>query len=183
MQGFLRPDFWQASMHTLLTSSVQASPALLSVPAVLPAAMGGLSPLHRTTGLGCPDCGSTCSLPRARVHPCGPSLPFRTLLGRRSQADAFFSNLLGYMEIFLIALIVQFFCQFLLVFHENCSTCRCIFDVFVEGGELHILLLCHLDLFTQNTVMKTFQLRIYNGEVIVSSINGVGKTGQSHAKE
>ena len=32
-----------------------------------------------------------------------------------------------------------------LVFCENCSTCRCILDVFVEGGELHVLL-HHLDL-------------------------------------
>lgn len=31
------------------------------------------------------------------------------------------------------------------VFCENCSTCRCIFDVFVGGSELHILLLCHLN--------------------------------------
>ena len=34
---------------------------------------------------------------------------------------------------------------FQLVFCENCSTCRCIFDVFVGVGELHILLFCHLD--------------------------------------
>ena len=31
------------------------------------------------------------------------------------------------------------------VFCENCPTCRCIFDVFVGGGELHVLLFCHLD--------------------------------------
>ena len=36
--------------------------------------------------------------------------------------------------------------SFYLVFHTSCTTCRCIFDVFVRGGELHILLLCHLDL-------------------------------------
>ena len=35
--------------------------------------------------------------------------------------------------------------SFQLVFSENCSTCRCTFDVFVEGGEFHILLLHHLD--------------------------------------
>ena len=32
------------------------------------------------------------------------------------------------------------------VFSEKCSTWRCIFDVFVERGELCILLLHHLDL-------------------------------------
>ena len=34
--------------------------------------------------------------------------------------------------------------SFQLVFCEQCSTWRCIFDVFVRKGELHILLLCHL---------------------------------------
>ena len=34
---------------------------------------------------------------------------------------------------------------FQLVFHEDCSTCRYIFDVFVRGDKLHILLLCHLE--------------------------------------
>ena len=29
----------------------------------------------------------------------------------------------------------------------------------------------------------TKEVRIYNGEKIVSAINGVGKTGQLHAKE
>ena len=29
-------------------------------------------------------------------------------------------------------------------FCESCSTCRYIFNLFVEGGELHVLLLCHL---------------------------------------
>ena len=33
--------------------------------------------------------------------------------------------------------------SFQLVFYKNCSTCRCIFDVFVGGVELYILLLCH----------------------------------------
>ena len=28
---------------------------------------------------------------------------------------------------------------------ENCSICRCILDVLVRGGKLHILLFCHLD--------------------------------------
>ena len=31
------------------------------------------------------------------------------------------------------------------VFWENCSTCKCIFDVFVGGGELPIFLFHHLD--------------------------------------
>ena len=35
--------------------------------------------------------------------------------------------------------------SFHLVFCENCSPCRCIIDVFVGVGELHIFLFCHLD--------------------------------------
>ena len=34
-----------------------------------------------------------------------------------------------------------------LVFSENFSTCRCIFEVFMEVGESYVLLLQHLDLF------------------------------------
>lgn len=41
----------------------------------------GLSPSCRTPGLGGPVCGLTHLLPRARIHPCGPSLPFRFLPG------------------------------------------------------------------------------------------------------
>ena len=75
-------------------------------------------------------------------------------------------------------------CQFLLPFHKNCSTYKCIFNVFVEGGEFYILLFCHRDPFAPNTVLnEEFQLRIHNKEGIISSMNGVGKTGQSHAEE
>lgn len=35
--------------------------------------------------------------------------------------------------------------SFQLVFNENCSTCRCISDLFMEGGELHIFSLQHHD--------------------------------------
>ena len=42
--------------------------------------------------------------------------------------------------------------SFQLVFCENCSTCRCIFDVFVGEGELRVLLLCHLDLPWQESL-------------------------------
>lgn len=48
------------------------------------------------------------------------------------------------MEIFLTTIVVWEFFQFIVVVHESCSTCRCIFDVFVERGELYILLLHHL---------------------------------------
>ena len=40
------------------------------------------------------------------------------------------------------------------VFSENSSTCRCIFDMFVRGDDLSILLGCHHDLHS----IKTFSL-------------------------
>ena len=52
--------------------------------------------------------------------------------------------------------------SFWLVFSENCSTCRCIFDVFTEGDELHTLLLCHRGL---NSGKYTFL--IYKVKVII----------------
>lgn len=36
--------------------------------------------------------------------------------------------------------------SFQLVFHENCSIYRCLFDVFVWVDEFHVLLLYHLTL-------------------------------------
>ena len=49
--------------------------------------------------------------------------------------------------IFLAALVVffQLSASFQLVFCENCSTYRYIFDMFMVGGELHVYLLRHLD--------------------------------------
>ena len=54
--------------------------------------------------------------------------------------------LLNSVWIFLAALVVQeSFCSLQLVFSENCSAFRCIFDVFVGVGEFHVHLLHHLD--------------------------------------
>lgn len=49
--------------------------------------------------------------------------------------------------IFLIALVV-YESFFQLVFSDNCSTCRCSFDVSSGGDEFRILLHCHLDLLS-----------------------------------
>ena len=48
---------------------------------------------------------------------------------------------------FTAIVIEESFATLQFVFSENCSTWRCIFDVFIGEGELNILLLCHLDLF------------------------------------
>lgn len=46
---------------------------------------------------------------------------------------------------FLAFQMSEVFCQCSVIFHVNRSTHRCILNVFVGGGELHILLLCHFD--------------------------------------
>ena len=81
-----------------------------------------------------------------------------TSLGQVPIQMLFFPSLRMYVS----AWVVQEFSSFWLVFSENCSTCRCIFDVFTEGDELHTLLLCHLGL---NSGKYTFL--IYKVKVII----------------
>ena len=64
----------------------------------------------------------------------------------RSRTIAFLSSLPDYVYIFPTALVVWgrvggSCCQFPVSFQWELFTCRCIFDVFVVRGELHILLL------------------------------------------
>lgn len=56
--------------------------------------------------------------------------------------------LFSYVVIFLIALVYEIFASIHYVFYNKYTTCRCIFDVFAVGGELCVLLFCHLDLCT-----------------------------------
>ena len=56
----------------------------------------------------------------------------------------FLPFLSDYMWLFLTALVIKE--SFSPVSSANCSTYRCIFVVFVEGGEFHDFLLCHFDL-------------------------------------
>ena len=41
------------------------------------------------------------------------------------------------------------------VSNENFSKCRCVFDVFIGGGELQFLLIFHLDLFNTLNFIPT----------------------------
>ena len=64
----------------------------------------------------------------------------------------------GYVEIFLAALLYRrSSATFQLVFCKNCSTCGCIFDVFVGGGELRIFIVCHLD----SLLLKSYLLNSF----------------------
>lgn len=111
-----------------------------------PSRQGGISPLPRTSGLGCSDCKSTCLLSRARVHLCGPSPAYSYLSG----AEILTWSLLisvppSYKEIFQLWYYRSSSPHFQLDLHDNCFTCSCMLEVFVERGELHVLLFHHLD--------------------------------------
>lgn len=119
-----------AHTHSLRVD-ISSPPVCLSR---FPIRQKGLSPPHRTPGLGWPDRGSPSSLPRVRVCLCTSSVPCRSLSGAKSQPHAFFfhpTHLHGDLS-----------CSFggtgvlpvSLVFHENCSTCKCAFEVFFRGG-------------------------------------------------
>ena len=94
------------------SAAVQASPALLSDPADFSAVKGAA---------------------RVRVHPWGPSLPHRYPPRPTSSIlMIFFPSYYGYMEVFLAAWVYRrSLARFQLVFFENCSTHRCIFDLYV----------------------------------------------------
>lgn len=81
------------------------------------------------------------SLPRVIVN----------LLIDLSQGDTSWHDVFVFLSYLVIwRSFLQLWCNrgssasFKLVFHKNFSTCRCIFDVFVGRGELHILLFCEL---------------------------------------
>lgn len=65
-----------------------------------PRKQGGLSPLHWTLELVCPDCGSTCLLSRARSSHANRLFSNHSQ-GCRFQPDTFISILPSHMKIFL----------------------------------------------------------------------------------
>ena len=116
----------------------------LRVPAT---SQGGLSPLHRTSELQHSLWDLNCSLPRFDVLPC--SLPFflSSLSGAQVPHGLLFPS---FNPITCGSFLQPWFyrspsASFQLVFSENYSSCRFIFDVFVGRGELYVLLFCHLD--------------------------------------
>ena len=60
----------------------------------------------------------------------------------------------GYAEIFVVLSAAQSPLLVFSMYSENCSNCRCILDVFVGRGELHVLLLCHLDSSPRSTILN-----------------------------
>ena len=90
---------------------------------------------------GGPTCSLKCSLPRVNLYPYNhnfPPSPLPEVLGGPGPIT-FLLSLSDYVSVFHTALIIyESFCWFS-VFNENHFICRCIFDVFMVGGELHIL--------------------------------------------
>ena len=140
VQGSLHPDCQEGNMHVLLMNRIWVSSAILFVS------------VDFTAGKrACLLCaGSQDWVSQIVSWPTTPQSdsqpPYRSLQGDTSWHDAF--TFLSYLVIWRSFL--QLWCYrssagLQLVFHKNCSTCRCIFDVFVGRGELHILLFCGLD--------------------------------------
>ena len=78
-----------------------------------------------------------------RGHTCGPFVFHSSLLGAQVPSWCFFFFVLPiYVGQFLQLLLLR---DLLPVFNEK-NICKCTFVLFVEGGELHVLLLCHPDL-------------------------------------
>ena len=139
-------------MCMLLISRVQASyspPVHIISP---PTSQGYSSSLCQTLGPGFPILGSNYSLPREDPYLSNP-FPLNPFPGHMYLPDNF--SFLPTQFHFLYPYLYRSCSTSLqLVFSENSSTCKCIFDVFVGGGEFYILLLCRLDLSKNRKIFK-----------------------------
>lgn len=152
----------EASTNAVFMHQVQAShwsPVSAKSP---PTSQG-----HSSACLCCvrPENWSTQCIPQI-THPQGWShfcLSFPPGLHRSwpdhfSSLSTWFCSGLSY-SIANLQLVFSLFANLQLVFSENCSTGRCIFDVFVGGDEFHILLLYHLNLY--NEMLKPCEIQNY----------------------
>ena len=139
----LSAQLWeQVSIHALM-SGLQPSnspPVSLTGP---PTSQGGSSSLCCTPGLRHPICGLNHSPCREGLCPCNLPFPLSPLPG--SQVPTWLLVFPSYpflCESFLQPWLYRSLSDsFQLVFSENFSTCRCIFEVFIGGVEFHVLLL------------------------------------------
>ena len=93
------------------------------------------------------DSQSVAWLTWAGVNPSNLLSLVSPLLGAQIQTwSQFVHSYLTTRVSFLQSWLYRTPASFQLVISDNCSTCRCIFYVFVWRGELYILLLHHLDL-------------------------------------
>ena len=81
--------------------------------------------------------------PHGQSPLCGLYFPPRPFLGHRSQLNAVFPPSYSVTRKSFLQpwLYKGSSSSFRLVFHKNCLTCRCIFDVFMGQGEIQVLTL------------------------------------------
>ena len=143
--------------HASLICASHSPPAGPTGP---PTSQGSSSSLCWTPGLGCPTCGLKNSLPgRISTHVISLVL-WAPSQGYRSWPDGVSS----FPTQFRLSYSLCCMGVFLLVSSENCSTCRCVFDVYMVWGEFHIPLLHHLDqpiIFERDLNIKENILHIY----------------------
>ena len=113
-----------------------------SSPSICLTSQKGLSPPHKTSGLGCTLYGSTYLIPRVQVYLCKPSLPFRSVPRSKRPKPMFLSILPSYMVIFIISLVVKEFFQFPISFLCELSLMK-IYIWYVYGGRWFTVFLFH----------------------------------------
>lgn len=115
-----------------------------------PSSQPGFSLPLKTSGLGPPGCGSGAHfLDKSRASPHPGARVLTPML--------FFPSL----RVYVSARAVQEFCQFLVSFQREFSACRYNnFDVFMEGDEFHILLLCHLGLNSGKSTFLMYKVKV-----------------------
>ena len=127
---------------------VWASHSPLVGPTSPPTGEGGLSSICWTLGLGCPICGSNCSIPMEGLCPCNFAFPLSSLPGAQVPT---WSLLFPFLQPWLYRSLSA---SLHLVFSENFPTCRCIFDAFMGEVEFHVLL-HHVDSSYDDPVLIT----------------------------
>ena len=133
----------------LLWNRIQASHSPPLGLTTLPTSQDNSSSWYWTSGQGGPIWGSNYSHPMENFYPC--NLPFP-----ESPPWDTGPNLISCFPFYPIPcgsflqpwLDRNLSASFQLVFNENCSTCKCTFDMFDGEGEFHILLPHHHDLLS-----------------------------------
>ena len=167
--GKLETTRADVSLPHLVASHCTHTPCELSLgffsicPSGPPTRQEGLSPPCGTPELGCTVLCLTCSVPIAGTISLFFWVPSQE---QRSQLSLFFlSYPMMDVSFFRFWLYKSPSASFQLVFTENYCTHRCIFDVLVEGSELHVFLFCHLDLsslvFTCMNIVYLFIILIF----------------------
>lgn len=132
-----------SGMCTLLTCGVQTPHS----PSVRPTALQTAERVH-IPPIGPWDwiCDWSHPLSRTYLHLC--YLPFPWVPPRNTGLDCSFSSYsILYRSFLQPELYSCLYVSFWIVFSENCSICRCIFNLFMGSGEVHVLLFHYLDLY------------------------------------